>query len=167
MRKIEQKTVVFAGTFDPFTLGHYDIAARTIELFGSVIVAVGNNAEKKSMFSLEERLRIASDAVKGIDANVMAFEGMLTDYCRSVGATVIVRGIRTVSDLEYERTIGKIYKTLAPEIEVVYLINNQNYSHIHGFLVRDLIRHHADISGMVSEGTADTIVSMYRNKGKV
>lgn len=156
------KTVVFAGTFDPFTLGHYDIAARTIELFGSVIVAVGTNAEKRTMFGLDDRLKIASEAVKGINAEVKSFDGMLTEFCRSVGAKVIVRGIRTVSDLEYERTIGKIYKTLAPEIEVVYLINSQGYSHIHGFLVRDLIRNNADISSMVCKDTAPLIMSKYK-----
>lgn len=151
-------TVVFAGTFDPFSLGHKDIAVRAAKVFGSLIIAVAKSDAKRSLFSMEERIEITRKSVSEYhNIEVAGFEGLLTDFCKERNAKILVRGIRTSSDLEYETSLSVIYKDCYPGVESVFFITEPKYSHIRGKIIRELISLNADISGMV-DGQAISLI---------
>ncbi|HEY8390716.1 MAG TPA: pantetheine-phosphate adenylyltransferase [Clostridia bacterium] len=141
---------VFAGTFDPFTLGHLDIAQRAAKIYDNVLIAIAKSDEKHCMFDLKKREEIVRASLVSIkNVQVYTFDGLLTDFCKEHNVKILVRGLRTVNDFEYERSLAFVYKDLDPEIESVFFINNPKYSHIHSSLIRQLINQHADISTMV------------------
>lgn len=141
---------VFAGTFDPFTLGHLDIAQRAAKIYDNVLIAIAKSDEKHCMFDLKKREEIVRASLVSIkNVQVYTFDGLLTDFCKEHNVKILVRGLRTVNDFEYERSLAFVYKDLDPEIESVFFINNPKYSHIHSSLIRQLINQHADITTMV------------------
>ncbi|MFN5250891.1 MAG: pantetheine-phosphate adenylyltransferase [Bacteroidia bacterium] len=149
-----EKIAIFAGTFDPITLGHVDIIKRSLDLFDRVIVSIGVNTKKQTLFSLEDRL----GWVKAIFANeprvtVQDYTDLTVNYCRAVGARYIVRGLRNGSDFDYEAHIAQVNKELAPEIETVFIISSPELSYISSTIVRDLIiyggRYHAFVPAEV------------------
>ena len=150
---------VFAGTFDPFTLGHLDIAKRAAKIYDKVFIAIAKSDEKHCMFDLakrEEIVKVSLACIKNV--HIYAFDGLLTEFCKERKCNILVRGLRTVNDFEYERALAFVYKDLNPEIESVFFINNPNYSHIHSSLIRQLIVHKADISSMVHEDAIKHII---------
>ncbi|MBR3299062.1 MAG: pantetheine-phosphate adenylyltransferase [Clostridia bacterium] len=132
---------VFAGTFDPFTVGHLDVVKRAAPHFDRLIVTVCVNPGKgDAMFSLEERKALIVDAVKGIEnVEVTMFGGVLIEYCRSVGASSLVRSIRSGSDVDYERMLESVNLRLDPGIETFFLLSKPELAHISSSLVRQLI----------------------------
>ncbi len=132
---------LFPGTFDPITLGHTDVIRRAAGLFDRLVIGIGANSSKQPMFATEQRVdwvrRIFADDAR-IEA--VAYEGLTVDYCKAIGATYILRGIRYVSDFEYEKAIADMNRMLAPEIETVFLTCSPLYSTISSTLVRDVIR---------------------------
>lgn len=132
---------LFPGTFDPVTLGHVDIINRALPLFDKIIVAVGINASKEPMFSPEQRLLWIQEIFKN-DARVegAVYEGLTVDFCRKVNAKFILRGIRYVSDFEYEKTIADANRTLDPQIETIFLTGEPKYTSVASTIVRDIIR---------------------------
>ena len=146
------KTAVFPGSFDPITVGHKSIIERACKVFDKVIVAIGDNAEKKSFFSIEQRM----DWIKKTFANepkvmVDKYSGLTVDYCRKVNASFILRGLRTSADFEFERSIGQVNKKLYPEIETIFLLTAPEHTAINSSIVRDIIRNGGDASQFVPE----------------
>ncbi len=143
------KKAVFPGSFDPITLGHYDIIKRAINLFDEVIVAIGVNADKKYMFSLEERMRFIEESFAGEPkVKVVSYEGLTVDFCKKNNVDFILRGLRNPADFEFEKAIAHTNRDLAP-IETVFLLTAANTSYISSSIVRDVIRNHGDYTKLV------------------
>ncbi|WP_019671362.1 pantetheine-phosphate adenylyltransferase [Eudoraea adriatica] len=143
------KRAIFPGSFDPITLGHSDIIERGIILFDELIIAIGINAEKKYMFSLEERMKFISEAFKDEPKiRIMTYEGLTIDFCKKVNAGYILRGLRNPADFEFEKAIAHTNRKLS-EIETVFLLTASGKSYISSSIVRDVIRNGGDYSVLV------------------
>ncbi len=144
---------VFAGTFDPFTLGHLDIAKRACARFEKLYITVSPNPGKGSaMFTWEERIELIRDAVKELpNVVVTGFSGLLVDHCRDVGADTLIRSIRNASDLDYERQLETVNHMVEPGIETMYLLSNAELAYISSTLVRSLIEIGISIDAMVPD----------------
>jgi len=142
-----QRICLFPGTFDPVTLGHVDIINRAIPLFDKIIVGIGLNTAKAPMFSPEKRLGWIKEIYKDeerVDGAV--YEGLTVDFCKKIGAQFILRGIRYVSDFEYEKTIADANRTLDKSIETIFLTGEPKYTSVASTIVRDIIRNNGDVS---------------------
>jgi pantetheine-phosphate adenylyltransferase len=140
-----QRICLFPGTFDPVTLGHVDIIDRALPLFDKIIVGIGSNINKAPMFTAEQRLNWMKEIYKGnekVDAAV--YEGLTIDFCRKIGAKFILRGIRFVSDFEYEKTIADANRALDNTIETIFLTGEPKYTSVASTIVRDIIRNGGD-----------------------
>ncbi|NNC70486.1 MAG: pantetheine-phosphate adenylyltransferase [Flavobacteriaceae bacterium] len=145
------KKALFPGSFDPITLGHYDIINRGVQLFDEVIVAIGVNAEKKYMFSLEERKQFIQDAFQHEPkVKVVSYEGLTVDFCKELGVDFILRGLRNPADFEFEKAIAHTNRDLAP-IETVFLLTAASTSYIASSIVRDVIRNKGDYTKLVPD----------------
>jgi len=148
---VHMKRALFQGSFDPITLGHYDIITRGVQLFDEVVVAIGINSEKKYMFSLEERQRFIEDAFKDEPkVKVVTYEGLTIDFCKKIQAQFILRGLRNPADFEFEKAIAHTNRKLS-KIETVFLLTAASTSYISSSIVRDVIRNHGDYSLLVPE----------------
>ena len=140
-----QRICLFPGTFDPLTLGHVDIINRAIPLFDKIIVGIGLNAAKAPMFSPEQRLKWINEIYK--DERIVegaVYEGLTVDFCKKIKAKFILRGIRYVSDFEYEKTIADANRTLDKTIETIFLTGEPKYTSVASTIVRDIIRNGGD-----------------------
>ncbi|MBL7692642.1 MAG: pantetheine-phosphate adenylyltransferase [Flavipsychrobacter sp.] len=136
-----ERICLFPGTFDPITLGHVDIIERAVSMFDKLIIGVGINSSKQPMFTIEQRTGwIREKFAHDPRVVVTGYEGLTVDYCRKVNAQFILRGIRYISDFEYEKAIADMNRMLAPDIETVFLTCSPLYSTISSTLVRDVIR---------------------------
>ncbi len=145
------RRAIFPGSFDPITLGHFDIIQRGITLFDELIIAIGINAEKNYMFTLEERLRFIEDAFRDEPKiRVLTYEGLTVDFCKKIDAGFILRGLRNPGDFEFEKAIAHTNRKLS-EIETVFLLTSSGKSYISSSIVRDVIRHGGDYTGLVPE----------------
>src|SRR5436309_2766103 len=143
---------LFPGTFDPVTLGHIDIIVRAKPLFEKMIIGVGRNSSKSPMFSAEQRLQWFEEIFKdepGIEAAI--YDGLTVNFCRKVGAQFILRGIRYVSDFEYEKAIADANRTLDKSIETIFLTGEPKYTSVASTIVRDIIRNGGDASHFLPE----------------
>ncbi|MEO9510766.1 MAG: pantetheine-phosphate adenylyltransferase [Flavobacteriaceae bacterium] len=148
------RRAIFPGSFDPFTLGHYDIIKRGITVFDELLIAIGINADKNYMFSLEERTRFIEDAfMDEPKIKVVTYEGLTVDFCKKVDADFILRGLRNPGDFEFEKAIAHTNRKLS-EIETVFLLTSSGKSYISSSIVRDVIRNGGDYTGLVP----DTVV---------
>lgn len=135
-----EKIAVFPGSFDPITLGHYDLIKRSIPLFDKIIVAIGVNAEKKYMFSLEDRKRFIEESFADEPSiSVVTYEGLTIDLCKKMKAKFILRGLRNPADFEFEKAIAHTNRKLS-KIETVFLLTAANTSYISSSIVRDVLR---------------------------
>lgn len=145
------KKAIFPGSFDPITNGHYDIIKRGVSLFDEVIVAIGVNAEKKYMFSLEERKRFIEEAFKDEPkVRVITYSGLTIDLCKKENAEFILRGLRNPADFEFEKAIAHTNRVMS-KIETVFLLTAARTSFISSSIVRDVLRNGGDISQLVPE----------------
>jgi len=157
------KTVIYPGTFDPLTLGHMDLVQRAVDLFPRVLVAVASSSRKQTLFSLEERLRltrIALEEVSGVE--VVAFDGLLVEFARQQSARVILRGLRAVSDYEYELQLAGLNRRMAPEVDTVFLTPAEIYSNISSSLVREIAALGGDVSSFVHPAVLEALVEKLR-----
>jgi len=146
-----EKVAVFPGSFDPITLGHYDIIKRGVGLFDRIIVAIGVNAEKKYMFPLEERQRFIEESFKDEPkVSVITYTGLTIDLCNKVGAQFILRGLRNPADFEFEKAIAHTNRELS-QIETVFLLTAANTSYISSSIVRDVLRNGGDYTILVPD----------------
>lgn len=141
------KIAVFPGSFDPFTIGHESIVLRALPMFDKIIIMIGYNTNKQSFFKLSKRLQWIQRVFAGEPKIVVReHEGLTVDFCRKVGASYILRGLRTSSDFEYERAIAQMNKKLYPAIETVFLLTMPEHTPINSSIVRDIILHGGDAS---------------------
>ena len=145
-----KKIAVYPGTFDPITNGHSDLVMRAARMFDRIILAVAENAEKSPLFSLQERIALAECAL-GDQKNVtvIGFSGLLIDFAREQNAEVILRGLRAVSDFEYEFQLASMNRRLEPKLETVFLAPAENYTFVSASLVKEIARHGGDVSAFV------------------
>lgn len=142
---------IYAGTFDPFTFGHIDIARRAHRLFPRLVIAVSTNPEKSALFSLAERQQIIRDAVRPMrGVSIDSFDGLLVDYMRRKGARVVIRGLRALSDFEYEFQMALMNRKLNEEVETVFLMPHEQYSYLSSRLVKEIALLGGDVSQFVT-----------------
>ena len=141
---------VCPGSFDPITFGHLDIIRRGAKVFDKVYVVVLNNSSKKPVFTVEERLNLIQEVTKDIpNVKVDEFSGLLIDYAKSVNANAILRGLRAVSDFEYEMQITSMNRVLNDEIETFFIMTNNQYSFLSSSIVKEVAKYHGNISTLV------------------
>jgi len=152
-KKAMSKIAVFPGSFDPITKGHEDIIRRAVPLFDKIIVAIGQNQEKKVHFPIEKRLGFLQIVFKDCPSIVIEkYSGLTVNYCKEVGAQYILRGLRTSADFEFERSIGQINKKLYPDIETVFFLTHPEYTALNSSVVRDILTHGGDPSLFIPQG---------------
>lgn len=152
------KIAVYPGSFDPFTNGHLDILKRAALLFEHVIVGVLVNHSKNCLFSPEERVDMINDATQDLEnVRVMHFNGLMVDFCKRVGANAVIRGLRAVSDYEYEVQMFAANYHLEPNIETVFLMSQPNYSFLSSSVVKEIASYDGDIRGMVPKAVSEAI----------
>ena len=144
-----RRVAVYPGSFDPVTRGHEDLIRRSLAFADCVIVAVAENASKQPLLSLEERLELLRQAVGQPAVQVQSFQGLLVDFARRVGASMIVRGLRAVSDFEYEFQMALMNRHLEPRLETVFLVPAFDLTYLSSSLVREVARHGGDVSQLV------------------
>jgi pantetheine-phosphate adenylyltransferase len=145
-----QRICLFPGTFDPITLGHVDVIKRSVSMFDKLVIAIGVNSQKAPMFSIEQRISWINEIFKNYpQISAASYSGLTINYCKEVGAQYMIRGIRYISDFEYEKAIADMNKMLAPEIETIFLTCAPEYSTISSTIVRDVIRNGGDVSKIV------------------
>jgi len=145
-----EKIAVFPGTFDPFTLGHESIVNRAQDLFDKIYIAIGYNAQKDALFSLDERKDFINQVFNGNPKiEIVHYEGLTIDFCKKLGANYILRGLRTAADFEYERAIAQVNKAMFEGIETVFLLTMPEHTPINSSIVRDILRHGGDASKFI------------------
>ena len=156
------KRAIYPGSFDPVTNGHVDIILRSSKIVDRLIVGVLNNSAKKSLFSVEERVSMLKELTKDLpNVEVTSFDGLLVDYMREIDASIIVRGLRAVTDFEYELQINHIENT---DIETIFLTTNLQYSYLSSTIVKEFASYGGDISKFVPEQFVDRIYEKYNIK---
>ena len=145
------KRALFPGSFDPLTLGHYDIIKRGVKVFDEVVVAIGVNAEKKYMFSVEKRKQFIEETFKNFPkVKVVTYKGLTVDFCKEIDADFILRGLRNPADFEFEKAIAHTNRDLSP-VETVFLLTSAKTSYISSSIVRDVIRNKGNYTTLVPE----------------
>jgi len=146
----KKKIAVYPGSFDPVTNGHIDVIKRAIQLFDRVIVAVIDNANKNVLFSVEERMEMLRAVTRGLSGVVVShFDGLLVDYVKKKRAKVIIRGLRAVSDFEYEFQMALTNRKLAPDIETVFLMPAESYTYLSSSIVKEVVSLNGNVKGLV------------------
>lgn len=152
------KIALFPGSFDPVTKAHVDILKRSLPLFDKVVIGIGLNSTKAAYLSLEKRKEI----IRAVFANepkveVQTYEGLTVEFCKKIHAHYMIRGIRTVSDFEYEKAIAQMNHALAPDIESIFIVSKPGYSSISSTIVRDIMRNNGDVSQFIPKEAVDLI----------
>ena len=152
------KVAVYPGSFDPITCGHLDIIKRSCKLFDKVIVAVLNNSAKKPLFTAEERKDLINKCVKDIpNCEVESFDGLLVEYAKEKKADTIIRGLRAISDFEYEFQMALLNKKLNPDVETMFMVTDLNCLYISSSVVKEIYRYGGDTKGLIPDEITETI----------
>jgi pantetheine-phosphate adenylyltransferase len=161
------QVAIYPGTFDPITHGHIDIATRASRLFDEMIVAIydgGEHASKRPLFSAKERIELAQQSLCHLgNVSVDTFDNLLVDYCAAVGAGTIVRGLRAVSDFEYEFQLGHMYQHLNPDLEIVCLMTRSDHSFISSSIIREVASLGGSVRDLVPENVAQALARRFGN----
>ena len=153
-----ERIALFPGTFDPVTLGHTDIINRALPLFDKLVIGIGRNSNKTAMFSETQRLQwLQSIYINEPKIKVVVYDGLTVSCCKSIGANFIVRGIRYVNDFEYEKAIADMNRSLAKNVETIYLTCLPEFTSVASTLVRDVIRNGGDVSKFLPESIKNSI----------
>lgn len=148
-----EKIALFPGSFDPITKGHYEIVLKGLELFDKIIIGVGVNSSKKTLYSVEQRIAMIQQVFSQYpQISVVPYEGLTVAFCKSVNAGFILRGLRSGLDFEYEQSIAFANKELDPDIETVFLLSSPSYSNISSTIVRDIIANKGDYTKFIPKG---------------
>lgn len=152
------KIAVFPGSFDPITLGHVDLVKRAIPLFDKIIVAVGVNTQKATLFDLDQRIGWLNEVFAEYEnVEIDHFNGLTVNYCKSRNARYILRGLRNASDFDYEKTISQLNTIIGDDVETIFLISQPEFSHVSSTIVREIIKGDADVSPFVPKVIADEL----------
>jgi pantetheine-phosphate adenylyltransferase len=166
-KQATQGLAVYAGSFDPVTNGHIDLIERASKLFQAVLVALGVHPTRTPLFTVEERLSLLKEVARPFaNVEVSSFDGLLIDFCRSVGARVIVRGLRAATDFEYELQIAHANADLMPEIDTIFLPTRTNYGFVSASLVRDIAIHGGDVSRYAPPCVIEALSAKYKKHKK-
>jgi pantetheine-phosphate adenylyltransferase len=159
------KAAIYAGTFDPITLGHLDLVERAAKLFDHLIIAVAAYSRKSLLFTAEERVAMVREVTKKFpNVEVESFDGLLMNYARSKGLHVVVRGLRAFSDFEFEFQMALTNRKLAPDIETIFLMPNEDYSYVSSSTVREVAQFGGDVSNFVAKPVQLALVAKLRKK---
>jgi len=154
---------VYAGTFDPITFGHVDLIERAVTIFDRIIVAVAASPSKQPLFSLEERVNLCKEVLSAHPhVEIKGFDSLLLDFAKKHGANVILRGLRTVTDFDYEFQLASMNRHLNPEIESIFLMPDENYMYISSNLVREIAKLDGDVSAFVPDLVTHALKEKYR-----
>jgi pantetheine-phosphate adenylyltransferase len=152
------KIAVYPGSFDPITFGHLDLVERSSKIFDKIIVAVLNNSSKNPLFSVEERTQMIKEATKSYsNVEVDSFSGLLVDYVHKRQANVILRGLRAISDFEYELQLASINRNMSEKVETLFLMTNNKHSFISSGMVKEVAKYGADVKDLVPENVANAL----------
>lgn len=158
------RVALFPGSFDPFTNGHLDLTRRAAQLFDRVVVAVAHNPAKQGLFTPDERVEMIRASVKGLRrVEAMQFSGLVVSCARQVGAAVMIRGLRAVSDFEFEFQMALMNRRLLPGLEIAFLMPSLQYTYLNSTLVKDVARHGGDIEGLVPEAVRARLTERLRS----
>ncbi len=162
----EESLAVYPGTFDPITNGHIDLIKRALRIFDRLIVAIGENPAKKPLFTLEERLSMVKEAISAFPCRdrieVESFSGLLVDFAANKGARVIVRGLRAVSDFEYEFQLALMNRRLNRQIETIFLMPGFKWFYISSTIVKEAAKFGGDVSGLVPPNVEEKLREKFR-----
>lgn len=162
MDDVDNRTVIYPGTFDPVTNGHVDLVERAARLFDRVVVAIAFSQKKTPLFSLDERVALCAKSLEGIDnVEVQGFSNLLTDFAASVGARCVLRGLRAVADFEYEFQLANMNRALNPEFESVFLTPSEHLSYISSSLVREIASLGGNVTPFVPPVVADALADRF------
>ena len=147
---MKEQIAIYPGSFDPITNGHLDIISRGLEVFDRIIIAVARNSEKSSLFSIDERIAMIEETVGDKSSiKVDTFDGLLVDYAEKMGARVILRGLRAVSDFEYEFQLAQMNHTVKPDVETLFMMTSAAYGYLSSSIVKEVASHNGDIAEFV------------------
>lgn len=159
------KIAIYPGSFDPITNGHLDIVERAINLFDKVVITIARNSTKSPLFTEEERLKLIKESVKSYkQVEVDSFEGLLVDYCQRKKASAVVRGLRAISDFEYELQMALMNRKLNPNVQTVFLMPNEKYTYLNSSIVREIARLGGDVSDFVPPVVKKALERKFKNK---
>ena len=154
------KIAIYPGSFDPITLGHLDVLSDGAKMFDKVIIAVLNNSAKKGFLSVEERVSLIKESVKHLDnVEVDSFDGLTVEYAKKKNATILLRGLRAVSDFEYEMQLSQTNRALSEDIKTVFLMTKPEYNFISSSTVKEILQNDGDISKFVSPEVNDYLIN--------
>lgn len=159
-----QSIAVYPGTFDPITNGHLDILKRALALFETVVVTIAPNMRKNPLFSTEERMEFIRDALPSFGERLefQVFEGLLVEFCKNRGATVIVRGLRALADFEYEFQFAHMNRRLAPGVDTVFFMTDERNHYVSSSLVKEVASLGGDVNGLVPPAVVAALAAKYR-----
>jgi pantetheine-phosphate adenylyltransferase len=162
-----KKIALYPGSFDPITNGHLDVLERASAMFDEVVIAVLRHPEKKSFLSVEERVKLIKEAIKDMkNVSVDSFDGLTVEYARRIGAKFLIRGLRTITDFEYEVQLCQTNQVIAPDIDTVFLSTKPQHNFISSSIVRELSKHKTDISKFVPKNVVEYLQDDIRKVSK-
>ena len=161
-----ERTAIYPGTFDPITNGHTDLVARAARVFPKVIVAIAESPHKKPLFNLDERIRLSQNQLAHLPSvEVVGFSNLLVEFVQQIGATIIIRGLRAVSDFEYEFQLASMNRHLAPKVETMFLTPDEDFSFISSSLVKEIARLDGDVSEFVCAEVRQAMQQRFKQSG--
>lgn len=161
-----QRIAVYPGTFDPITNGHTDLVSRAARVFPKVIIAIAESPHKKPLFNLQERIQLSENQLAHLDnVEVVGFSNLLVEFVQQIGGSVIIRGLRAVSDFEYEFQLASMNRHLAPAVETLFLTPDEDYSFISSSLVKEIARLNGDVSEFVCEEVQQSMRKRFKELG--
>jgi len=161
-----QRIAVYPGTFDPITNGHTDLVSRAARVFPKVIIAIAESPHKQPLFNLQERIQLSENQMAHLEnVEVVGFSNLLVEFVQQIGASVIIRGLRAVSDFEYEFQLASMNRHLAPAVETLFLTPDEDYSFISSSLVKEIARLNGDVSEFVCEEVQQSMRKRFEELG--